>query len=111
MSMKPIALVCIVAATLLATTPSHAADAAAGAAKAKEVCAACHGMDGNSPQPDYPRIGGQHEDYLAKALRDYKSGARKNPIMAGFAAALTRQDIANLAAYYASQPRVVVSKW
>ena len=62
-------------------------------------------MDGNSPTPDYPKLAGQYPDYLAKALRDYKSGARKNPIMAGFAAALTKKDIDNLAAYYASQPR------
>ena len=87
-----------------------AGDAHAGAAKAKEVCASCHGMDGNSAQPDYPKLGGQHADFLAKALRDYKSGQRKNAIMQGFAAGLSRQDIDNLAAYYASQPRVVASK-
>jgi cytochrome c553 len=68
-------------------------------------------MDGNSPTPDYPKIGGQYEDYLAKALRDYKSGARKNPIMAGFAKPLTRQEIENLAAYYAQQQRVLSSRY
>lgn len=104
-------LLAVLAATSLVAFPVAAADAAAGATKAKEVCAACHGMDGNSPQPDYPKLGGQHADYLAKALRDYKSGARKNAIMAGFAAALTRQDIENLAAYYAQQPRVLTSKY
>jgi cytochrome c553 len=98
-------------ASLVVAVPAAAADANAGAAKAKEVCAACHGMDGNSQQPDYPKLGGQHADYLAKSLRDYKSGARKNPIMAGFAAALTKQDIDNLAAYYAQQPRVVASRY
>jgi len=98
-------------ALALAAAPADARDAAAGAAKAKEVCAACHGMDGNSATPDYPKLGGQHQDYLAKALRDYKSGARKNPIMAGFAGALTRQDIDNLAAYYASQPRTVSTRY
>ena len=77
-------------------------------AKAKEVCQACHGLDGNSPTPDYPKLGGQRLDYLAKALRDYKSGARKNAIMAGFAGTLSPQDIANLAAYYAAQPPVLV---
>jgi len=92
-------------------SPAAARDAAAGAAKAKEVCAACHGMDGNSQVPDYPKIGGQYEDYLAKALRDYKSGARKNPIMAGFAGALSAQDIRNLAAYYAAQPRTVTARY
>ena len=87
-----------------------AADASAGAAKAKEVCQACHGMDGNSASPDYPKIGGQYPDYLSKALRDYKSGARKNPIMAGFAGTLSKQDIENLAEYYSSQPPVVATK-
>ena len=97
-----------IALTLLALAhAAGAADLAAGAAKAKEVCAACHGMDGNSPQPESPRLGGQYPDFLAKALRDYKSGLRKNPVMQGFAAALTKQDIENLAAYYASQPAVV----
>ncbi|HVE48459.1 MAG TPA: cytochrome c [Casimicrobiaceae bacterium] len=90
---------------------AHAADIAAGAAKAKEVCAACHGLDGNSPQADYPKLGGQYPDFLAKAMRDYKSGQRKNAVMAGFAAGLSRQEIDNLAAYYAAQPRVIGTKW
>jgi len=94
-----------------AAMPVAAADLAAGQAKVKEICQACHGLDGNSQTPDYPKLGGQYPDYLQKALRDYKSGARKNPIMAGFAGALTDKDIENLAAYYASQPAVVVRKW
>ena len=84
-----------------------AADLAAGKAKATEVCQACHGVDGNSATADFPKLGGQYPDYLAKALRDYKSGQRKNPIMAGFAQPLSTQDIDNLAAYYASQPAAV----
>jgi cytochrome c553 len=87
-----------------------AADLAAGKAKAAEVCAACHGADGNSATADFPRIGGQYADYLAKALRDYKSGQRKNAIMAGFAQALSKQDVENLAAYYAAQPPTVSAK-
>ena len=90
---------------------AHGADLAAGQAKAKEICQACHGLDGNSTVADYPKLGGQYPDYLAKALRDYKSGARKNPIMAGFAGALTAQDIDNLAAYYASQPPVLARQY
>ncbi len=116
--MKALITTLAVAALAVLATPAEARDPAAGAAKAKEICAACHGMDGNSPTPDYPKIGpdypkigGQYEDYLAKALRDYKSGARKNAIMAGFAGALTRQDIANLAAHYASQPRSVSARY
>ena len=90
---------------VLGATPlASAADLAAGAAKAKEVCAACHGMDGNAPTPDYPRLAGQHRDYLEKALRDYKSGARKNAIMAGLAKPLSREDIRNVSAYLASLP-------
>jgi cytochrome c553 len=94
-----------------ASLPAHATDIAAGAAKAKEVCAACHGQDGNSANAEYPRLAGQHRDYLAKALRDYKSGARKNAIMGGMTAALTRDDIDSVAAYYASLPPVVNAKY
>jgi len=103
-------------ATLLAMvvvlTPALAfgADLVAGQEKVKQVCSACHGQDGNSQSPDYPKLGGQYPDYLAKALRDYKSGARKNPIMAGFAATLTDKDIDNVAAYFASQPPAVVTR-
>ena len=81
------------------------------AGKAKSAtCAACHGADGNgvegnSPSPGFPIpiLAGQYQDYLARALEDYKSGKRKNPIMAGFAATLSDQDRADLAAYFASQ--------
>ena len=99
------------AALVLGMTAAHAANLDAGKAKAAEVCAACHGADGNSPSPDFPKLAGQHRDYLAKALRDYKSGARKNAIMQGFAAALTTDDIDNLAAYYSAQPAVVFARY
>lgn len=95
----------------LAVPAARAADPAAGAVKAKEVCVACHGTDGNSATPDFPRLAGQHGDYLAKALRDYKSGARKNAIMAGIAAPLTRADIDNLAAHYANQPAALSTRY
>jgi cytochrome c553 len=101
----------LVASFSLLPVAVQGADIAAGQAKAKEVCQACHGLDGNSQTPDYPRLAGQYPDYLAKALRDYKSGARKNPIMAGFAGALTAKDIDNVTAYYASQPPVLVRKY
>ena len=91
--------ICVLAAGFAA----NAADLEAGKKKAAEVCAACHGPDGNSTTADFPRIAGQHPDYLAKALRDYKSGARKDPVMSGFAAPLTPQDIQNLTAYFSSQ--------
>ena len=79
-------------------------DAVAGAAKAKQVCATCHGEDGNKPlQPDFPKLGGQHPDYLLHSLKQYKSGARKNAIMAGQAQTLTLKEMEDLAAYYAGQ--------
>ncbi len=98
-------------ALLMSANASNAADLAAGAAKAKEVCAACHGVDGNSADVNNPRLAGQHADYLAKALRDYKSGERNNAIMKGFAAALSKKDIENLAAYFASQKSALSVKY
>ena len=94
------ALVTLLACVALIGTAS-AADVAAGAAKAKEVCTACHGVDGNSADVNNPRLAGQYPDYLAKALRDYKSGERKHPSMRGIAVSLSDKDMADLAAYYA----------
>ena len=90
-------------ALLLISAQGIAADLEAGKKKAAEVCAACHGPDGNSPAPAFPKLAGQHASYLAKSLTEYKSGTRKDPIMAGMAAALSKEDIENVAAYYASQ--------
>lgn len=77
-------------------------DVAAGKEKSAP-CAACHGVDGNSQAPNFPLLAGQHADYLVKALEDYKTGKRKNAIMAGFAAGLSKQDRKDLATYFASQ--------
>ena len=93
-----------------AASAALAADLKAGEAKVKAVCQACHGADGNSQNADYPKLGGQYPDYLAKALRDYKSGARKNPIMGAFAGTLSTADIENVSAYYAAQPAVLVTR-
>lgn len=91
-------------ALLLGLGSAQAADIEAGKAKS-QTCQACHGVDGNGMgDPQYPKIAGQHADYLVKALQDYRSGARKNAIMAGFAGTLSDEDIKNLAAYYAAQP-------
>ncbi len=81
---------------------AQAGDAAAGKAKSA-VCAACHGPDGNSMVPTYPKLAGQHEAYLAAALKAYKTGERNNATMKPMVTALSDDDIANLAAYYASQ--------
>lgn len=101
--------------TLLAcvalTDAASAADLVAGAAKVKEVCAACHGVDGNSTDVNNPRLAGQHRDYLAKALRDYKSGERNNAIMKGFAATLSKNDIEDVAAYFSAQKSVLSIKY
>lgn len=79
-------------------------NAESGKSKAAQVCAACHGPDGNKPSaPDQPILGGQHYDYLVRALTDYKIGRRNNPIMKGFAGQLSKQDIEDLAAWFSSQ--------
>ena len=73
--------------------------------KANEVCAACHGKDGvNGVLPSYPIIAGQYSDYLNQALMDYKSGARKNAVMGGIAATLTKEEMVGLARYFSSLP-------
>jgi len=80
-----------------------AGDADSGKLKS-QACAACHGPDGNSPTgPDFPRLAGQHYDYLLKALRDYRSGARRDPIMGAQVVSLGSQDLADLAAFYSRQ--------
>ena len=73
------------------------------APKASQTCVACHGNDGIGILPEYPNLAGQHADYLANSLKSYRSGQRRNAVMGGMAAALSDQDIAELAEYYASQ--------
>lgn len=94
------------------SSPAFAADAsktepppdlAKGQAKASEVCAGCHTADGSRGVPANPILAGQHPDYLAKQLAEFKSGKRKNAVMAGFAATLSEVDIKNVAAFYASK--------
>lgn len=68
------------------------------------TCTACHGADGKGIAPNYPVIAGQYADYLAHALEQYRSGERSNAIMMPMAANLSDDDIADLAAYYASLP-------
>ena len=69
------------------------------------VCLACHGADGNAVDPQYPRLAGQYNEYIQQALREYKTGQRRNPIMKGFVATLSDQDIEDIAAFFSSQPR------
>jgi cytochrome c553 len=98
--MKATLVLCLFAA--LACGQAHAGDAARGKEKSA-ACAACHGADGNSQAPDFPKIAGQHEDYLYHTLVDYKSGKRKNAIMQGQVANLSKEDLADIAAYFARQ--------
>jgi cytochrome c553 len=77
-------------------------DAAAGKTKSAP-CAACHGPDGNSAAPTFPKLAGQNERYLIKQIHDIKSGARSVPAMAGQTDNLSDQDIADIAAFFASQ--------
>ncbi|MBN3766920.1 cytochrome c [Burkholderia sp. Ac-20365] len=81
--------------------PANAADVAKGRAKAIQ-CQACHGMDGIAKIPEAPNLAGQNEDYLVKALKDFKSGVRQNDMMSVVAKPLSDEDIANLAAFYHS---------
>ena len=79
------------------------ADAAKGAALYGAVCTSCHGADGNSGAPIYPKLAQQHPEYIAKQLGEYKSGKRANPIMSGMAASLSEDDARNIAAFLSSK--------
>ena len=88
---------------LLAGPPAFAGgDPVAGEAVAGR-CQACHGSDGNSPSPLFPHLAGQYEDYLLKTLEDYRSGAREDPVMRSFAEQLSEEEMADVAAFYATQ--------
>ena len=99
-----LSVVTAVSLWLVMIAPAQAAggNVAAGQAKAS-VCAGCHGADGNGgADPLWPKLAGQDADYIAKQLADFKSGARKNPIMSSMAAPLSNTDMKNIGAYYAS---------
>lgn len=93
------------AATTAPATAEAAAkpgDATAGQAKAA-ACGACHGVDGNSSDPQYPKLAGQSEQYIVRQLENFKSGKRQNPIMLGMATPLSEQDMHDVGAYFASK--------
>ncbi len=94
-------LVCGLSLAIAGAAYAVTGDPVAGESKAA-VCAACHGIDGNSAAPTFPKLAGQHADYTAKQLANYKSGDRENAIMMPQAAGLSEQDMADLAAYYAT---------
>jgi cytochrome c553 len=94
----------VLALALSVASAAYAGNPEAGKKKAAEVCAACHGPEGNKPSdPTQPVLAGQHEDYLVRALTDYKIGRRNNPIMKGFASQLSKKDIEDLAAWFSRQ--------
>jgi cytochrome c553 len=100
---------CLALAALLAAAPAFAAKGNPDAGREKSVpCKACHGEAGVSAAPEFPKIAGQHADYLFTALRHYKAGKRKNPIMAGQVANLSEADMRDLAAWFASQSGLAI---
>jgi cytochrome c553 len=94
-----------VAATAWAnpSAPAPKGDAAKAQPIVNNVCGACHGADGNSTSPAYPNLAGQHPEYIFKQLTEFKSGARKNAIMAPNVTKLSEDDMRNLAAYFSAQ--------
>jgi len=98
------ALLIAAAATALCGNAYAGGNAANGKAISEKVCVACHGVDGSKPvAPENPILAGQYNDYIVKALSDYKSGKRANPIMKAFAGPLKKKDIEDLAAWFSSQ--------
>lgn len=107
--MKTVALLLsslMLAATAHANEPAAAAakpDLGKGGAISSQVCAACHTADGSRGSPANPILQGQHAEYLAKQLTEFKSGKRKNAVMSGMAAPLSEEDIRNVSAFYAAK--------
>lgn len=97
------------AALIAFSAGAHGANPEAGKEKSR-TCAACHGPDGNSAAGEFPKLAGQHYDYLLKSLQDYKTGARKNAIMSPQVANLNQRDFEDLAAFYSHQQGLVTRK-
>jgi len=102
----------LISAALVAPVLSHANAPAAPAAKADlakgeatytAACSSCHGADGNSGSPAYPKLAQQHPDYLVKQLQEFKSGKRANAIMSGMSAGLSDEDMKNVSAWLGSK--------
>jgi cytochrome c553 len=95
-------LFAVLSLALLLPMAAQAGDPVRGQ-QLSQACAACHGADGNSVNPEWPKLAGQHADYTYKQLMDYKSGRRENALMAGQVANLDEQDMRDLGAFYARQ--------
>jgi cytochrome c553 len=98
-----VAILCAIHFPLALGQPLAKADPAQAQSIVTKTCVACHGTDGNSPTPANPVLAGQHADYIAKQLANYKSGERKDPVMMGMAAPLSPQDMKNLGAFFEAQ--------
>ena len=96
--------------SLISASALAGGDIAAGKEKAA-ACGACHGAEGVSPSPMFPNLAGQHATYLEHTLEQYQNGDRKNPIMAGQVANLSKQDIKDLAAYFSRQDHLYTPKY
>lgn len=104
-TIKPVAFVALLALAWLSPLALAAGKGNAEAGKAlAQTCQACHGADGNSTAPIYPRLAGQYADYLARAMQEYRDGERTNPIMAVYVENLSDQDIRDLATYFSAMP-------
>ena len=102
--MRPLILVLTLVAFSVSTAVNARGNAESGKAKAAQVCAVCHGADGAKPSaPEQAILAGQHYDYLVKALSDYNTGKRANAVMKAIASQLSKQEIEDLAAWFASQ--------
>ena len=105
-----IRLIALIAAAclLVVALNAEAGNPNRGKELAEQVCASCHGMDGNLVlDDDYPKLGGQHADYLIFALKAYRSGDRDNDLMTPFAQDLSDRDIRDLAAWYSRQEGLI----
>lgn len=103
----PVSLLCAIAAAATLSFSAHAQtvkpDLAKGSAAYGQVCVACHAADGNSTTAENPKLAAQHPEYLAKQLKEFKSGKRENAIMKGFAAGLSEEDMSNISYWLADQ--------
>lgn len=102
MKLQSIALLCALSGSMMSATVFAEGSVEAGQTKAA-TCVACHGVGGNSVNPVWPTLAGQHGQYIVKQLKAFKSGGRTDPLMTPMATTLSEQDMEDLAAYFASQ--------
>lgn len=97
------AMICAIVAPLAFAQPVVRVDPAQGQVMVNKTCVACHAADGNSPSPANPVLAGQHADYIAKQLANFKSGERKSAVMMGMVPSLSAADMKNIGAYFEAQ--------